>query len=90
MIQEILITSLFIIGIHVATRAGMILGRVSIWMDLNVPYKWQKPLTECPPCMASFHGLYMAFVLSIDLPLIPVFIIAVSGLNWILANLAMK
>ena len=85
MIEKIIITSLYINGIFAVTSPGMIFERIHIYADqLRLPDWIKKPLFDCSVCMSSIHGLYMGFVFNIELIMLPVFILAVCGLNYVI------
>ena len=85
MIEPILLTSLYIFGIHKVTDPSMIFGRIHFYFDVwKIPNWIRTPLINCPPCMASVHGLYMGYILGIELIMLPVFIFCVCGLNYII------
>lgn len=92
-LTNIIITSLFCLGVYKAFDDGMVFGKVEKnFRSAMTPIKmtWvMKPLTSCPPCMASFWGpfAFHAFYGLLDWSVIP-FILCVSGLNWLLSSIA--
>jgi hypothetical protein len=50
----LIVNSFAIVGIHKITREGMIFGWVQ---DIQLPEMIQKPLFDCPTCMASIHSI---------------------------------
>jgi hypothetical protein len=88
MIENIIITSLWCLGFYKAFDEGMIFGFIAKAFK-NSPRWVTKPLFNCPPCMASFHGFIAFFLIygNMDARVIP-FIFCVSGLNWILSSIA--
>jgi hypothetical protein len=93
MINNIILTSLFCLGLYKAFDEGMIFFKVGEWMfEALHPVKlsWVlKPLFNCPPCMGSFWGIvgFHACYGLFDWRVIP-FIFCVSGLNWLLSSIA--
>lgn len=89
---NIIITSLFCLGVYKAFEEGMVFGWLDKWLyEALKPVKldWVlKPLTSCPPCMGSFWGLFAfhACYGLFDWSVIP-FIFCVSGLNWLLSSI---
>lgn len=91
MIAAIFITSLFIFGIHALFQEGMLLGFAgdkirSIGDHTQEKFNIDiaKPLTECPPCMASFWGLLAFPFTGLTVVNLLVFLIALAGLNYII------
>ena len=91
MIEHIIISSLCIIGLHVAMWEGMILYRVRLFLDKLTESARivRKPLYGCPPCMASLWGSVIWFALgnSMEWRLV-LFVNAVAGLNYIIISIA--
>lgn len=90
----LVLNELLIIGIWNLAEEDMLLEDVAKWMDDHSP-KWiNKPLFDCPMCMASYHGSWF-WVLSQGLPAtlndflwMAVYILALSGLGkLVVANL---
>ena len=91
-LTNIIITSLFCLGVYKAFDDGFVFGGIAKWLYKDSPKSitWiYKPLFDCPPCMASFWGLFAfhAFYGLFDWSVIP-FIFCVSGLNWLLSSIA--
>lgn len=90
MLEMIVISSLFIIGLHVAMWEGMILYRVRLFLDKLTESARivRKPLYGCPPCMASVWGtvLWFAFGHGIEWKWL-LFVVAVSGLNYFIISI---
>lgn len=68
LIALLFLNALLISGIHLASYEGMIFGFIA---HLNLPAWLEKPLFDCPTCMASIHGIYVFMIASsyINLPL---------------------
>lgn len=81
------IASLMIIGLNKTTDEGMIFERLGRWVKATAGEFWSKPLISCPPCMASAHGswFFLAVLPTTHWPLWywPVFVLALSGLSYI-------
>jgi len=45
----------------------MILWKVKLWSDLTLGEFWSKPIYSCPTCMASVHGLFPYWIVSLCL-----------------------
>lgn len=82
----LLLNAFLIAGIHLATYDEMIL----VWLHyIGLPSWLEKPLFDCPTCMASVHGtyVYLLALSYINLPLwglvlyIPV-LAGISTLVW--------
>jgi hypothetical protein len=92
MIEQIIITSLVIFGIHNSFKAEMILNVIyTKSMKIIVKYLpsnlWnpiEKVMFTCPPCMASLYGTVAFILFCLPFYLFIPFIFAVSGLNYIL------
>ena len=69
-------------GIDMDSR--MILWKVRFYCLKYFGQFWSKPLVTCPPCMASFHSLYiywMVFPLTYwNLMYYPLYVLILSGL----------
>lgn len=94
MTVQILLTSLWIWGVHASTTDRMIFARVA---RIKLPDWITFPIYECPICMSSFHGLLLAVLwfgfpmhihelmgFKIIIPEIVLVIPCVAGLNYIL------
>lgn len=85
-------------GIHIVTREGMIFGFVErVFAYLRDAEEWEslydravvrlavgvsKPLSECPPCMASIWGTMTLLVLETPLLWLVPAVLAVSFCNY--------
>lgn len=68
-------------------------GFWKLWDDLLLPLrvkaevaigmKWTKPLFNCPPCMASVHGLFLGYMFYGFHHVVILYCFALCGLNWI-------
>lgn len=64
-----------------------ILISVRAKIEIVISAKWCKPLFTCPPCMGSFHGLYIGLVLfGVDWLILP-YCICLCGFNYIVNSL---
>ena len=93
----LLINAFAIVGFHLATEKGMILHFIREWCVM-LPESIQKPLYDCPTCMASLHSIYvywLAYFILNDTQYIPfqwafmvypVYILALAGLATIVNN----
>jgi hypothetical protein len=74
--------ALLISGLHLASYEGMILGFLP---NLGLPSWLEKPLFDCPTCMASVHGTYPYLIASsiINLPLwgLVIYIPVLAGMS---------
>lgn len=84
------IASLVIVGIWNAFAPGMIFGWLADWLEKHVSEHFLKPVYSCPPCMASVHGTWVWFLAGGDLTWWPPFVLALSGLNRIVAGNILK
>lgn len=83
MIEKLLFASLWCLGVYCIFSPNYILGRVGDFMRNELPRWMAKPLFDCPPCMASFHGLMFCFFYSLSpFEFVP-FVICLSGLNYL-------
>lgn len=57
MISELVFVALFINGLHLATRKGMLLGFMQELFDRAGNPWWSNPVTECVTCMSSLWGV---------------------------------
>lgn len=90
MIEHLIINALWIWGFHTLFQPGMILFKLSNKLTLMIPprFEWiHKPLWLCPPCMSSIHGFCGFFLAGHDITLIPAYLIALTGLNYLLTQL---
>ena len=97
----ILITSLWTVGIFLATSEGEILHGVKVGFQKALGEKWSQPFISCPYCMPSVHGLLICatyhlyrYELYHVLPVWPwsllrylFVVVAASTFNYILYNL---
>jgi hypothetical protein len=69
MVEEIIINSLMIIGIHIACYPDMLFEAVANELDGMLPPWLRKPLYDCVMCMASFWGIaYLLYTGHLHLP----------------------
>jgi len=55
----LLFASFWCFGISVLFKEEMLLEKLGIWMDENLPIYLNKPLWKCAICMASIPFLYV-------------------------------
>lgn len=101
MIQQFLITVLFIYGVHASTRDDMLLDflRSALFykckkpLDFDIRVKLSKVLFDCTPCMASLYGT-ISFVVFVypeqALSHWPVWVFSLSGFNYLLNKILNK
>lgn len=75
-----------ITGFKLATEEGNILYFLREWGEKHLSVFWQKPLYECPTCMASFHSVYFVLpcIIFLDWRIIflwPVYILCLAGVS---------
>lgn len=87
---RLLIASFACIGWWNAFAPGMIFGWLGTIWDRRLPEVLQKPLYSCLPCMASTVGTAVWFWTGGDLTGWPCFVLALSGLNRIIAGTLLK
>ena len=83
---HIAICTLCIVGIHEATREGMVGEKVGLISRYLFGQFLSKPLTECLTCMASVWGTAFFLMCDVSYHADPVrswvvFVLAVAGLN---------
>lgn len=49
--------------------------------------KWSRPIVSCPPCMGSFHGMYLGFMFFGLSWSILLYCVCLCGLNYIVNSL---
>jgi hypothetical protein len=89
MIEQAIILSLIITGLHVAFQPGNVLSPVRVFLanglDKILDNKWskyvQKPLWDCLACMSSVWTIVLTWSFDIRV------ILAVCGLNVIISRL---
>lgn len=86
----LLIASLVCFGVWNAFAPGMILGWLGNIWDRRLPECLQKPLYSCPPCLASIYGSVVWILAGGDLTWWLPFVLALSGLNRIVAGNLLK
>lgn len=74
------LAALIIVGVWTAFGKVMILGWLGDIWERRLPDAFNKPLWQCPPCMASVHGTWVWFLTggSLDFWWIA-FVLALSG-----------
>jgi hypothetical protein len=72
-------------GIHAIFAEGYILEKPGNWIRKHFPSWIEKPLIGCPPCQASFHGVFI-YVTFNDWFLYPMlaYVICLCGVNFII------
>lgn len=86
----LLVGSMICIGWWNAFLPGMILGRLGKIWDNRLPEALQKPLYSCPPCLASTIGSVLWFYSGGTLEWWPAYVLALSGVNRIIAGNLLK
>jgi hypothetical protein len=61
MIEQIILSSLIMLFIHVLMMEGMLLYKLRSFLDRYLPSIFKKPLYECLICMTSFWGTLLWF-----------------------------
>jgi len=79
----LILNCLVIFAVYTLMSEGMLLEKVGNWIRKTVGDYWCKPLICCPPCMASIHGtwFYLAYI-GLNWTL-PVYVLALAGLNYL-------
>jgi len=85
----IALVSLWCWGFHNAFQEEQIFDSIGIWLRRRIPEFWLKPLISCPICMCSIHGTawYLISQPNWSLSYWIMFIVAASGLNYVIHNL---
>jgi hypothetical protein len=87
MLAVLFVHAFAIMGIYGLFSDGMLLGKIGNIIRLKVGDFWSKPLVDCPPCMASFWGLFpMLAINGFDWMLIP-YTLSLSGLLYVFARI---
>lgn len=92
-IQLLLLFNAFAItGFAYATLPEMVLEKLRTWGEKHLPWYLQKPLYDCPGCMASLHStyFYIPFAILVDYRLLlcyPVYILTLSGMSMLVFRL---
>lgn len=95
---KFVLSSFLIIGVHVLFSEGYIFGTIGDKIrnlsakrsSVEFPEGWiHKPLIGCPPCMASFWGIFCFWFYGIPIFVwqLPFYIITLSGITYILYNI---
>jgi len=81
MIEFILITALWCIGLTIITSHGFIFEKVKDILENFLPTFLFKPIIGCAICMASVHSIGMYFLMGMPFAwyLLPVAMVSVSG-----------
>ena len=92
MLIHALVCSLLCVGVHEATREGMIAEGMSRFFTRHLGPFWSKPFTECLTCMASIYGFFFVVFLGLGNDAWPVsqcviFIPVVAGINATYGNI---
>jgi hypothetical protein len=89
----LLLNGFAITGFHLATQPGMILYSLRLW-GYSLPESLQKPLYDCPTCMASVHSTYFFLpacaMTDVSLWMWPLYILSLSGLSTIIYRITEK
>jgi hypothetical protein len=80
--------------IHLVIGSLFVWGVFKIFDDLLLPVrvkietwlgpKWSKPMVTCPPCMASFHGIYLGLIFFGADWIIILYCVSLCGLNYLI------
>ncbi len=87
---RLLIGCLIIVGVWGAFAKGELLGWFGDRLERRFPEVVLKPIFLCPPCMASLWGSTVWFIFGGDLIFWVPFVLALSGLNRIVAGNLLK
>lgn len=60
----VLATSLWTIGIFMASREGSLLGKIGVASDKLLGH-WNRPVLGCVFCMTSFHGFIICILFNL-------------------------
>lgn len=88
-ILNLVVSSLWIWGFHCVFKPRFI-GFNALFVLFGISWYrsyrgyFMKPIASCPACMASVHGILMAIWLQMSIQQLPVFLIALCGLNFII------
>lgn len=86
-ILQLLLGSLWCYGIYAVFDNDHLLGPLGDWIESNTSTTFIRPLFGCPPCMASFHGGVLGFVMfGLTWTVLP-YMICLCGLNYIIKNI---
>ena len=87
LLLPLFINSLWIFGFAKLFEHGMIFEKIDLFLIKRIsPEKiWiLKPIHHCPPCMSSLHGLGGFIFTDLDIIYLPIYIVALTGLNSII------
>ena len=99
MIELLIANSLFIYGIHAATRfdqalyfiAKRIYGTgIPSHREAVLRNALSKVLIDCPPCMSSLYGLVFFARTDLNICAYPLWVMCLCGLNFIIITLIKK
>jgi hypothetical protein len=86
MVDHVLIVALMAMvaqGAYASQQEGMILHVLTkVWGYL--PTYLHKPTFTCPICMVSVWGVPTALVLGAEPMLLPIYLLASAGINWMI------
>lgn len=88
MLSILIISSLFCLGVHNATKQGGLLSFIRT-IAYFLPTPLRKPLYDCIPCMASLWGgtsIIIQLYYPNDIALVIIYIGAISGINTIITT----
>lgn len=86
----LLVGSMICIGWWNAFLPGMVFGWLGKIWDKRLPEVMQKPLYSCPPCLASTIGSAVWFTAGGSYELWLWYVLALSGVNRIIAGNLLK
>ena len=84
---ELIVISMWICGVRIATGDGMILNGVDNYLSIKLPKWLYKPIIGCAYCMASVHGTLIHFYLGGGLLYLPLVVVCSLVLTGILIKL---
>lgn len=86
MVDHVLIVAIMAMvaqGAYASQQEGMILHLLTkVWGYL--PTYLHKPTFTCPICMVSVWGVPTALVLGAEPMLLPIYLLASAGINWMI------
>jgi hypothetical protein len=86
MVDHVLIVAIMAMvaqGAYASQQEGMILHLLTkVWGYL--PSYLHKPTFTCPICMVSVWGVPTALVLGAEPMLLPIYLLASAGINWMI------
>lgn len=82
MVEQLIIASAWVWGVHCLFSEGMILEKAGYTLERIIGTTICKPLFLCPPCQSSIHGLaFGLYFYGLSFQIL-IFIICLTGLNY--------